>query len=110
MVMTPALAIVFSSLRRWIVVAQALRETIGARASVVFQFVTKMIIVRRIFLAGGIGVRGRAVLRKRFDSKRMGGVEIEVLLETVGVEEVVAGPVGGKMGEVARIEIEFYAF
>ena len=50
------------------------------------------------------------MLGKRFHGEGVRGVEIEILLETIGIEKVVTHPAGRKNWEIARIEIELDAF
>ena len=48
--------------------------------------------------------------RKGFDTEGIRRVEIEILLEAVGIEKVIAHPTGWKRRQLARIEIEVDAF
>src|SRR5208283_4866596 len=47
---------------------------------------------------------------KRLHSESICRIEIEVLLETVGIEEIIAHPVRGKLWQVSRIKFELDAF
>ena len=40
-------------------------------------------------------------MRERFDCEGVGGVEVQVFFEAVGVEEIVAGPASGYGGSLA---------
>ena len=48
--------------------------------------------------------------RKRLDTESVRSVEIEILLEAVRIEKVIAHPTRRKSRQLARIEIEFDAF
>src|SRR5277367_3004158 len=47
---------------------------------------------------------------KRFDAESIRGVEIEIFLEAVRIEKVIAHPACGKSRQAVRIEVELDAF
>src|ERR1700688_4257468 len=47
--------------------------------------------------------------RQRFDAESVRSVEIEILLESVRVKEIIAHPSCGKRGQLARIKVELDA-
>src|ERR1700688_3560890 len=63
-----------------------------------------------VILASGIGIRQKSVPRKRLDGEGVGGVKIQVLFKTVGVEEIIADPALLQWRQFLRIEVELDAF
>src|ERR1700730_261693 len=110
MVITPFPAINGSSFVTRIGIAQLARQTIRTRASVVFELITKMVVVGWIALAFRVRVGGESVARQRFYRKSMCGVKIEILFEAIGVEKIIAYPSGGQHGKSCGIEFELYSF
>src|SRR6266436_9432631 len=98
-----------SSIGRRIVVAKRRRHAVGALADVVFELIAQVLRVGRVVFTFRIGIWEQRVARKRLYREGVGSVEIEILLESVRVEEIVADPAGGKRAEFARIEIELHA-
>ncbi len=64
-----------------------------------------MEVVVRIADARWIRIRDERVEWQRRDGVAVGGVEVHVLGEAVGVEEIVARPAGGKVGQMRGVEI-----
>src|SRR5260370_17295675 len=97
-------------LRRRITIAQARWQTIRALAGIVFKLIAKMLRIVGILFASGIRIGQRRMPRQRLDAESVGSVEIEILLEAVRVEKVIAHPSCGKRGQIARVEIQLDAF
>src|SRR5271156_1191793 len=64
-----------------------------------------MLLVFWVRYAIGIGVWRRGVEWQWGYGVAVGGVEVHVFGEAVGVEEIVAGPAGGKIGQVRGVEV-----
>src|ERR1700688_1762183 len=92
-----------------VVVAQSWRQAVGALANVVFELVAQVLSVGGVVFAFGIWIWKQRVARERLYREGMGGVEVEILLESVGVEEIIAHPADGKRAEFPRIEIELHS-
>src|SRR6202451_2530134 len=75
---------------------------------VVVEHVVQVLLVFWVRYAVGIGVWRSGVKRQWGYGVAVGGVEVHVFGEAVGVEEVVAGPAAGDIGQVSGIEIEGY--
>ena len=93
-----------------VLVAQRWGQTIGALASVEFQLVVEMRGVGGIILASGIGIGQKSVARKWLDGEGVGGVKIQILFKTVGVEEIISDPSGWNRGKLLGIEIKLQPF
>jgi len=89
---------------------QITRQLPRTRARVVFELVAEVLSVHGILPTGRIRIRLQAVLRKRLNRERMRGIEVQVLLETVGEKEIVAHPPGGKRWQSPGIEVQLHAF
>ena len=87
-------------------VAECGWEAVGAFAGVEFQLVVEVGGVGGVVLAGGIWIRQKGVAREWFYRESVGGVEVEVFFEAIGVEEIVADPSCGERRQFSRIEIQ----
>ena len=85
-----------SLLLRRIAIAQTRRHPVRTLTRVVFELIAKMLRIIWIFFASGIRVRQSRMSRKRLDAESIRSVEIEILLEAVRIEKVIAHPPGGK--------------
>ncbi len=64
-----------------------------------------MVFVFGVFEAWGIRVGNQGVQGQWGDCVAVGGVEVHVFGEAVGVEEIVAGPAFGGIGEIGGVEV-----
>src|SRR5271154_2461912 len=79
-------------LRRRVAINQAGRQTVRPRPRVVLKLVPKMLRIVGIFFPRRIRVGNQGVPRERLDGKSVRRVKIEILLEAVGVEKIIAHP------------------
>src|SRR3989442_9504164 len=96
--------------RRGIIVAEARGHFVGALAGIVLELVAQVAWVDWILLALPVGIRQPGVIRQRLDGEGVRSVEVQVFLETISKEEVVARPARRQRGQTARIEVELHAF
>src|SRR5205823_11705413 len=99
-----------SARRIGVLIAQARRHAVGACARVVLQLILQVLRVARVVLPFRVWIRQRCVPRQRFNGERVRRVEIQILLEAIRIEKVIAHPPSGKRGKRLRIEIEFDSF
>src|SRR5216683_7012999 len=95
-----------ASVRRRILIAQARRHAFRARPRVVLQLVAQMFRISRIVFSLWIRIRQHRMPRQRLDGKRVGRVEIEILFEAVGIEEIIANPSSWQCRKRLRIKIK----
>src|SRR6266571_3303586 len=89
-----------ASVRGRVLITQAWRHTLRTRPRVVLQLVAQM------FRILGIRIRQQGMPWERLHGKGVRRVEVEILLEAVGVEEIIANPSAWHRGKLLRIKIK----
>src|SRR2546426_10003037 len=95
-----------ASVRGRVLVTQAWRHALRTRPRVVLQLVAQMFRIGGIVSSLGIRIRQQGMPWERLHGKGVRRVEVEILLEAVGVEEIIANPSAWHRGKLLRIKIK----